>query len=186
MPRTREGAPPCSGPDSAPTAPERAAATSAPVEAITRAVKVEAFMPCSAAEPKYASTACTCLGSGSPRQRIMKRSTTVCALSISACGTIGRPMPRADWATKDIAITEARASSSRAVSSSMSRSGSRPQAGASIARADWTSTRTSPECTGSGNGSAGGSPGLNSLSTSRPQIWPYDTRPTRSSMSTPR
>jgi hypothetical protein len=49
---TRDGAPPCSGPDSAPIAPEIAAAASAPVEAITRAVKVEAFMPCSAAETK--------------------------------------------------------------------------------------------------------------------------------------
>ena len=39
--------------------PERAAATSAPVEAITRAVKVEAFMPCSAAEIQYASIALT-------------------------------------------------------------------------------------------------------------------------------
>ena len=38
------------GRDSAPTAPESAAATSAPVEAMTRAVNVEAFMPCSAAE----------------------------------------------------------------------------------------------------------------------------------------
>ena len=47
---TRAGAPPCSGPDIAPTAPDSAAATSAPVEAITRAVNVEAFMPCSAAE----------------------------------------------------------------------------------------------------------------------------------------
>ena len=46
---TRAGAPPCSGPDRAPTAPDIAAATSAPVDAITRAVKVEAFMPCSAA-----------------------------------------------------------------------------------------------------------------------------------------
>ena len=46
---TRAGAPPCSGPDSAPIAPDSAAATSAPVEAITRAVNVEAFMPCSAA-----------------------------------------------------------------------------------------------------------------------------------------
>ena len=33
-----------------PRAPDSAAATSAPVEAITRAVKVDAFMPCSAAE----------------------------------------------------------------------------------------------------------------------------------------
>ena len=38
------------GRDSAPTAPDSAAATSAPVEATTRAVNVEAFMPCSAAE----------------------------------------------------------------------------------------------------------------------------------------
>jgi hypothetical protein len=47
---TRDGAPPCSGPDRAPTAALSAAATSAPVEATTRAVNVEAFMPCSAAE----------------------------------------------------------------------------------------------------------------------------------------
>ena len=44
------GGAPCSGPDSAPTAAERAAAQSAPVEATTRAVKVDAFTPCSAAE----------------------------------------------------------------------------------------------------------------------------------------
>ena len=44
------GAPPCSGPESAPTPADSAAATSAPVEATTRAVKVEAFIPCSAAE----------------------------------------------------------------------------------------------------------------------------------------
>ena len=50
MRSTRAGAPPCSGPDIAPTAPDSAAATSAPVEAMTRAVNVEAFMPCSAAE----------------------------------------------------------------------------------------------------------------------------------------
>ena len=46
----REGAPPCSGPDIAPIAPERQAATSAPVLATTRLVNVDAFMPCSAAE----------------------------------------------------------------------------------------------------------------------------------------
>ena len=50
MCRTRAGAPPCSGPDIAPTAPDIAAAESAPVEAMTRAVNVEAFMPCSAAD----------------------------------------------------------------------------------------------------------------------------------------
>ena len=80
-------------------APDIAAATSAPVEAITRAVNVEAFMPCSAAEVQYASTAATCAGSGSPRQRIMNRSTMVEASSMRFCGTAGTPMPRADCAT---------------------------------------------------------------------------------------
>jgi hypothetical protein len=42
------GRPPCSGRTARPTRAESAAATSAPVEAITRAVKVDAFMPCSA------------------------------------------------------------------------------------------------------------------------------------------
>jgi hypothetical protein len=90
------------------------------VEAITRAVKVEAFMPCSAADVQYASTALTCFGSGSPRQRIMNRSVIVFALSTSRCGTIGCPMPRAAWATYDSAITAARERSSRACTSSMS------------------------------------------------------------------
>ncbi|PBI82683.1 hypothetical protein BKP42_68490 [Rhodococcus erythropolis] len=87
--RTRAGAPPCSGPDIAPMAPESEAATSAPVEAMTRAVKVEAFMPCSAAETQYASIASTCAGSGSPFQRTMKRSVTVLASSIRLWGTAG-------------------------------------------------------------------------------------------------
>ena len=47
---TRAGAPPCSGPDIAPIAPVMQAGTSAAVEATTRAVKVEAFIPCSAAD----------------------------------------------------------------------------------------------------------------------------------------
>src|SRR2546423_57393 len=42
MPSTRDGAPPCSGPDIAPTAPDRHAATSAPVPAMTRALNVHA------------------------------------------------------------------------------------------------------------------------------------------------
>ena len=52
MLNTRAGAPPCSGPDIAPIAPEIEAATSAPVDAITRPVKVDAFIPCSAADTK--------------------------------------------------------------------------------------------------------------------------------------
>ena len=47
---TRAGAPPCSGPESVPTADDIAAAQSAPVEAAMRAVNVEALRPCSAAE----------------------------------------------------------------------------------------------------------------------------------------
>ncbi|GAA3198975.1 hypothetical protein GCM10020255_102560 [Rhodococcus baikonurensis] len=70
-------------------APESEAATSAPVEAMTRAVKVEAFMPCSAAETQYASIASTCAGSGSPFQRTMKRSVTVLASSMRLWGTAG-------------------------------------------------------------------------------------------------
>ena len=54
---TRAGAPPCSGPDIAPIAPDIAAATSAPVDAMTRAVNVDAFSPCSAADTQYASIA---------------------------------------------------------------------------------------------------------------------------------
>ena len=142
---TREGAPPCSGPDIAPIAPDNAAATSAPVEAITRAVNVDAFIPCSAAETKYASIARTCFGSGSPRQRIIMRSTTVCALSTSDCGIIGCQVPRADCATYDKTITDARARLLRASSSVISKSGLNPQAGANMAIADCTSTRTSPE-----------------------------------------
>ena len=83
-------------------------------------------------------------------------------------------------------MTLARERSSRAVSSSMSSSCFRPHDGDNMASALCTSTRTSPEWTGSGNGSAGGRPGLNSLSTSSPQTFPNETRPTRSSMSTPR
>ena len=150
MDSTRAGAPPWSGPDIAPTAPDRAAATSAPVDAITRAVNVDAFMPCSAAEVQYASTALTCRGSGSPRHRIMNRSTMLRPSSTCSWGTGGRPGPRADWATKDSAMTEARARSSRACSSSMSSSWRMPQAGASMASALCTSTRMSPECTGIG------------------------------------
>ena len=116
----------------------------------------------------------------------MKRATTVSALSISRCGTIGRPSPRADCATNAIAITEVRARSSRISGTSTSSICCSPQAGASIAIADCTSTRMSPECTGSGNGSAGGRPGSNRPSTSSPQTLPNETLPTRSSMSTPR
>ncbi len=142
----------------APMAPEMLAATSAPVEAITRAVKVEAFMPCSAADTQYASMARTCFGSGSPRQRTMNRSVMVPDSSIRCCGTIGTPTPRADCATNDSAVTDTRARSARASSSVMSSSGLMPYAGARVG-ARSASTRTSPEVTGSRCGSAGPVPG---------------------------
>jgi citrate synthase len=58
--------------------------------------------------------------------------------------------------------------------------------GASMASAAWTSTRTSPVCTGSGKGSAGGRPWPKRPSTRRPHTSPKVTLPARSSMSTPR
>ena len=73
------------------------AGTSAPVEATTRPVKVDAFIPCSAADTQYASMACTCSGLGSPSQVVRKRSTTVEHCSIRLAGT-GVCSPRAEWA----------------------------------------------------------------------------------------
>ena len=58
--------------------------------------------------------------------------------------------------------------------------------GASIASADWTSTRGSPERTLSALGSAGGRPGRSESSTSSPHTCSNGTVPTSSSMSTPR
>ena len=78
---------------------------------------------------------------------------------MSASGTGGRPVPRADWATNDSAMTEDRARLSRASSSSMSSSGLKPHDGASCASAACTSTRVSPVRAGSGYGVAGGIPG---------------------------
>ncbi len=149
-------------------------------------MNVEAFIPCSAAEIQYASIALASVGSSSPRQRIRNRSATVLPSATWACGTGGCPPPRADCATNDNAITDARASCSRASSSPVSISGLNPHSGASIASAAWTSTRGSPERTLSGCGSANGRPGSNVPSTSRPQTFSYGTEPTRSSMSTPR
>src|ERR1700757_5022544 len=68
-------------------------------------------------------------------------------------------MPRADCATYDSAITDARASCARAVASSKSSNGLYPQMGASIARPACTSTRTSPGWIRRGDGSARGQSG---------------------------
>src|SRR2546427_11565619 len=65
---TYAGAPPCSGPERAPTAADNAAPQSAPVEGTTRAVNVEALRPCSAVEIQYAAVALTARGSAAPRQ----------------------------------------------------------------------------------------------------------------------
>ncbi len=63
--RARLGAPPCSGPDSDPSAATTAEPTSAPVEATTRAVKVEALKPWSMVEVMYDSIARTRAASAS-------------------------------------------------------------------------------------------------------------------------
>ena len=60
----RDGAPPCSGPDSAAMAPATAPATSAPVEVMTREVKVEALKPWSMVRIWYCSTARALSASG--------------------------------------------------------------------------------------------------------------------------
>ena len=86
----------------------------------------------------------------------------------------------------DIDDTQTRKDLARATVSSVSSSGLSPQIGASMATADCTSTRMSPECTGTGNGSAGGSPGPKRPSTRSAQTLPNVTCPARSSMSTPR
>ena len=108
---------------------ERAAATSAPVEATTGAAKAEAFIPCSAAEIQHASISLTGRGSASTRQRITKRSGILRALSTSRSEIGRRPTPQADWATNDRAMTDARARSSRACSSLISMSWPRPHWG---------------------------------------------------------
>lgn len=60
----RLGAPPWRGPESAPMAPTTAAPRSAPVEAITRAVNVEALNPWSTVSIRYCSTARAASGGG--------------------------------------------------------------------------------------------------------------------------
>ena len=113
---------------------------------------------------------------------------SVMALSYVAQSARGIGVPAVPQARIDqcSTITETRARSVRTCSSSMSSSWPSPQYGASMATADCTSTRMSPECTGTGKGSAGGSPGPNRPSTSNAQTLPNETWPIRSSMSTPR
>ena len=70
MSSARLGAPPCRGPERAPTAPHTAAARSAPVDVITLAVKVEALKPWSSTKMRYCSTALASAGSGSAPRSI--------------------------------------------------------------------------------------------------------------------
>ena len=54
---------------------------------ITRAVKVEAFRPCSAVQIQYVSIAFTCRGSASPRHRRRNFSAAVCTLATTSSET---------------------------------------------------------------------------------------------------
>ncbi len=74
-------------------------------------------------------------------------------------------------------MTDTRARSSRACSSSMSITAWSPHSGPSIASAACRSTRGSPVRTVSGCGIAGGRPGSNEPSTSRPQTCSNGTLP---------
>ena len=120
MPSTRDGAPPCSGPLIAPMAPENAAATSAPVEVITRAVKVEAFMPCSAAERPVGVDRLDVLGVGlalPADQELLGERAALVDLALRDDGLVS---PRADCAAYESTITATRLRSARACSSLMS------------------------------------------------------------------
>src|ERR1700683_5540781 len=64
MSRARLGAPPCSGPDSAPMAATIAAPRSAPVDVTTRAVKVDALKPWAIVTIMYSSMARAATQSG--------------------------------------------------------------------------------------------------------------------------
>ena len=101
---TYAGAPPCSGPERAPTAAESAAPQSAPVEATTRAVNVDAFTPCSAVQIQYVSIALTALGSPRHATASRNRSAAVCPARTVSAGTSSScpSASRADWATIDI------------------------------------------------------------------------------------
>ena len=61
----RLGAPPCSGPDSEPSAATTTAPRSAPVEVTARATKVDALKPWSMPRIRYCSMARARAGSGS-------------------------------------------------------------------------------------------------------------------------
>src|SRR5207244_631906 len=128
---TYAGAPPCSGPERAPTAADIAAPQSAPVEATTRAVNVEALRPCSAVQIQYVSIALTCRGSASPRQRSRNFSAAVAppATTSSATGSRWPSATRAERATIAIISAESRARPARsgsAISVSKATTPSRP------------------------------------------------------------
>ena len=107
---TCAGAPPCSGPESVPTAADSAAPQSAPVDAAIRAVNVDALRPCSAVQIQYVSIAVTCRGSASPRHSSRNRSAAVAPLRDDLAGTTSvlPSATRADRATIDMIAAESR------------------------------------------------------------------------------
>ena len=108
-----------------------------------RAVNVEALSPCSAAETQYVSTARTCCGSASPRQRIRNWAAAFSPLTTSLWGT-GAASPRADCATSESAAAERRPRSTRASSASMSTNCRRPHFAPSVASPAWRSAIARP------------------------------------------
>ena len=106
-------APPCRGRSWHPPHREIAAATSAPVDAMTREVNVGGRSSRARRRTPVASTAWTWAGSGSPRQRTMNRSTIVLALSISALRDHRLPGARARTAPRSSSPSPRHARGSR-------------------------------------------------------------------------
>ena len=133
-------------------------------------MNVEAFSPCSAAEIQYVSSALTCFGSASPRQRIRNRAAAFSPFATSDSGT-GVCLPRAACATIVSVAPESFARSSRASSSEMSMIFFIPHFGPSVASAACRSAGTEPLGSCSSIPSTGCSGELMSSSTSSPQTF---------------
>ena len=172
---TYAGAPPCSGPDSAPTADDSAAPQSAPVDATTRAVKVDAFKPCSAVQIQYVSIALTWRGSASPRQRSRNFSAAVFPRVTTSSGmsSLFPSARRAERATMPIICDDNRPRSSRACSSESSLSLPSLHSPASRAVSAWRSAGALPVSFAGSYGSGSGIFELMSSSTSRPHTFSY-------------
>ena len=175
------------GPESVPTADESTAAQSAPVEAAIRAVKVEAFSPCSAAEIQYVSTAFDVprVGLAAPADQELRGR----VLALRDLGLRHRPAAVAARRLRD--DRERRRREPRQIVARLRAARCRRACRAPTSRR----ASPAPACRSAGTeplgscssiGSDGGIGELMSSSTSSPQTFSNGYRPTSSSMSMPR